>query len=344
MSTMVGADVAELRELAGVFDARAGMLRALEANLNWRIHSAPWDGSDVNRFQSDWNSRHRRVMIAAAASIADAAQVLRANADQQEQASAAGFVGQVASVPALRAAEQQRVQACQAQTSAPSKSWIEGALDFTGGVVTLGGAVIDGHALWSVFSATEGLNLRSYPMAEKFIESSSRSLGELSAVGKVLGPIGVGFDALEFAGDMKDGDGWGMAWSGTSAVVGGAAWGVGMLAAAGIGGAAIAAAAPVLAAGAIVVGVGSLVYHNREAIGRFATATGQGIATAATWAASKSIEIGKAYVDVQVQTAKAVAAGVSQAVDGASRAVGAVAEQGRKFVEGIIRRPSWAPW
>lgn len=331
---MVGADVAELRELAGTFDARAGMLRALEAQLNWRIHSAPWDGSDVDRFQSDWNSRHRRVMTAAAASIAEAAQLLRANADQQEQASAAGFVGTVASVPVLRAAEQRRVQACQLQASPEEKGWIENALGVTGAAVTLGGAGIEGYAKWSVLSATQGVTVRSYPIAEKFIESSSKSLGELGVVGKWLGPIGVGFDVLDFIKDAGDNggkgpDGWGMAISGTSAVVGTAA----LIAGAGLGGAALVAAAPALAVGAAVVGVGSLVYHNREAIG-----------AAATWAASKSVELSKAYVDFQIKTAGAVVGGVSHAVEGASNAVGAAVDKGRKFVEGIIRKPSWAPW
>ena len=92
-----------------------------------------------------------------------------------------------------------------------------------------------------------------------------------------------------------------------------------------------------LAVTAAVVGVGSLVYHNREVIGDVLGKAGQGIATAATWAASRTVEISKAYVDANVKAAKAV-------VDGVSQAVGAVADEGRKFVEGIIRKPSWAPW
>ena len=232
---MVGADVAELRELAGVFDARAGMLRALESNLNWRIHSAPWDGSDVNRFQSDWNSRHRRVMIAAAASIAGAAQVLRANADQQEQASAVGFVGAVASVPVLRAAEQRRIEAC----PAPGKGWIDKALDKAGDVVTLTGAGIEGFTKWSVLAATEGVNARSYLFAEEFIRSSSKSLSALDILGRRLTPIGIGFDAMDFYDDLTNDAGAdvpGAALSGASVVLSGAAWGAMALVGAGVGG------------------------------------------------------------------------------------------------------------
>jgi len=345
MSTMVGADVAELRELAGTFDARAGMLRTIESQLDWRIHSAPWQGSDVDRFMGDWNSRHRRAMIGAAASMAEAAQVLRANADQQEQASAAGFVGTVASVPVLRAAEQQRIAACQAV--ATGDNWIERALGITGAAVTLTGAAIDGIGTWAVIAATEGVNLRSFPIAEQFIQSSSRLLTGLDFAGKWLGPIGVGFDVLDFYQDATNKDGMdvtGMAFSGASAIAGTAA----MLALAGVGGTAFVAAAPVLAAGAAVIGVGSLIYHNRQAIGGFLGDVGDGIASAATWTASKTVEIGTAVVDFQVDTAKAVVDGVTQTAgavaDGVSEAVGEVAEQGRNLVEGIFRKPSWAPW
>ena len=59
MSQMVGADVAELRDLAASFDNKATALRTIESQVSWRIHSAPWHGSDVQQFQHDWNTRHR---------------------------------------------------------------------------------------------------------------------------------------------------------------------------------------------------------------------------------------------------------------------------------------------
>lgn len=89
MGNLTGADVGELRLLAGEFDAKAHMLRTLESQLNWRIHTAPWHGADVSRFQQDWNTRYRKRIVVAATAIADAARELRANADQQERASAA---------------------------------------------------------------------------------------------------------------------------------------------------------------------------------------------------------------------------------------------------------------
>src|SRR6478672_11487382 len=89
MSNLVGADVGELRALAATFNARAAQLKSIESQLSWRIQAAPWEGHDVSRFVQDWNTRHRRVILGAAASVTSAAQELLANAEQQELASTA---------------------------------------------------------------------------------------------------------------------------------------------------------------------------------------------------------------------------------------------------------------
>lgn len=101
MSQMVGADVAELRDLAASFDNKAAALRTIESQMSWRIHAAPWQGADVQHFQHNWNTMHRRTLLTTATAISDAAQVLRANADQQEIASDANFTGRVPSVGEL---------------------------------------------------------------------------------------------------------------------------------------------------------------------------------------------------------------------------------------------------
>ena len=89
MAGFAGADPAELRDLAAVFDSRAAALRLIEAQLTGRVQSSPWHGPDVNRFIADWNTSHRKVLVSAAALIDTVAEQLRANAEQQERASAA---------------------------------------------------------------------------------------------------------------------------------------------------------------------------------------------------------------------------------------------------------------
>jgi len=85
---MVGADVEELRELARYFQQKAGQLQSIESNLAWRIHSAPWHGSDVSRFKQLWDRTYRSVLQNAAHDIRASAAALNRQADQQQEASA----------------------------------------------------------------------------------------------------------------------------------------------------------------------------------------------------------------------------------------------------------------
>lgn len=87
---MLGADVAELRELARLFQQKAEQLDGIERNLAWRIHSAPWHGPDVDRFKQSWDRSYRSILQNAARDLSRSATDLRAQADQQEEASAGG--------------------------------------------------------------------------------------------------------------------------------------------------------------------------------------------------------------------------------------------------------------
>lgn len=90
MTGFLGADSAELRGLAAHFDSRAAALHHLETQTTWQVHSAPWQGADVSRFIHDWNTKHRRALVAAASMLTMGAQELRTQADQQDEASSAG--------------------------------------------------------------------------------------------------------------------------------------------------------------------------------------------------------------------------------------------------------------
>jgi len=336
MSHMVGADVAELRQLASTFNARAAQLKSIESQLNWRIHSAPWEGHDVSRFVNDWNTRHRRVITSAVASITNAAQELLANADQQEQASTAGYTGGIASVAALRAREAARVGTADKGSSGWNLLAVAGTALKT---ISLANSVLnpamDAFRLGSVLRQAEGIkNLRSFAYAEKFTVDSSRTLRVLEVVGKWAGPIGVisdGFSFWHYLHEPKP-DQTGMALSGTSAVVG-AALVAGQIAVALGAGAAIAPALPALAAAGVVLGVANLAYENRESLAAAGKATVKAAGKAAEWTASRAIDVGRATMDLADHT-----------VDSAHQAVDSAMNSGKKFVDSILKKPSWAPW
>jgi uncharacterized protein YukE len=335
VSTMIGADVAELRALAADFDSKASVLRTMESQLTWRIHSSPWHGADVSRFQHDWNSNHRRAITSTAATITEAARVLRANADQQELASAANFTGRVPSVGKFMSPPPGVVGRGDAAAGGRDESWIQHALKAVGTTVGIADAVVGSGELVEYIKDVK---------VAGFIQKAGEPLGMLGKVGAWLGPVGAIFDIAEMHEDAQAGDGWGMALSGSSAALGTLAWGATMFAAIGVGGVVMATAAPILGAAALVVGIGSLVYHEREAIGKAAGAVGAAVAKAGEWAAGKALDLGHAAVQVG---GNAIRAG-TEAVKDAGAVVGgittSVVNAGKNFVDGIFRKPAWAPW
>jgi hypothetical protein len=117
---MVGADVAELRALADAFATSAELVERISAQLTPRIMSSGWHGPDVERFRHDWNHAHRATLSSAARSLQGVAGIVRRNADEQEQASAAGTGSGAAAGTAGTAA----VVACYANpTPAQAHEW-----------------------------------------------------------------------------------------------------------------------------------------------------------------------------------------------------------------------------
>ncbi|BDZ39627.1 hypothetical protein [Microbacterium suwonense] len=89
MSGMYGADVAQLRQLASRFDRHAQQLDADRMTVGNAIRISAWIGPFATTFRLQWDSEHSRRVHDAALRLRDAAQRLRANADEQERASAA---------------------------------------------------------------------------------------------------------------------------------------------------------------------------------------------------------------------------------------------------------------
>ena len=152
MSHMVGADVAELRQLASTFNARAAQLKSIESQLNWRIHSAPWEGHDVSRFVNGWNTRHRRVIAAAAASLSSAAQELLSNAEQQERASEGSSGGINGGILWPRTL-QEVYQKVYTVTPNAASSRLAGIDDLLQALVTVKNVQVDGVKPWDLVTS-----------------------------------------------------------------------------------------------------------------------------------------------------------------------------------------------
>jgi hypothetical protein len=88
MATMHGADVAQLRQLAAQFDAKAQALDANRMTVGNAIQVSAWVGPVAVRFRHTWESDYSRKLHDAASRLRDAATSLRANADDQERTSA----------------------------------------------------------------------------------------------------------------------------------------------------------------------------------------------------------------------------------------------------------------
>ncbi|MFK0004634.1 hypothetical protein [Paenarthrobacter sp. NPDC090522] len=88
MAGFYGADIAQLRSLAGVMGKAADAITTQSAQLSNAINSAnAWQGRDATMFKNDWNSQHRHSLVKAASMLRDNASLLKKNANQQEFAS-----------------------------------------------------------------------------------------------------------------------------------------------------------------------------------------------------------------------------------------------------------------
>lgn len=100
MSTMVGADVAELRGLANDFRAASRRIDSASRQLAPAIMRGSWKGPDADRFRHRWSSRLLPCLEDASTSLSEASEKLRQEADEQERASdSGGGIGPVTGPP-----------------------------------------------------------------------------------------------------------------------------------------------------------------------------------------------------------------------------------------------------
>jgi hypothetical protein len=88
MAGFYGADVAQLRTLAGAMGKAADAINMQSAQLSNLINTnASWTGQDAAHFKSDWNGQHRQSLMKAASMLRASARELKDQANQQEFAS-----------------------------------------------------------------------------------------------------------------------------------------------------------------------------------------------------------------------------------------------------------------
>ncbi|MGF4044411.1 hypothetical protein ACX800_18100 [Paenarthrobacter nitroguajacolicus] len=88
MAGFYGADIAQLRSLAGVMGKAADAISLQSTQLSNAINSTTaWQGRDATVFKGDWNSQHRQSLMKAANMLRENAGQLKKHANQQEFAS-----------------------------------------------------------------------------------------------------------------------------------------------------------------------------------------------------------------------------------------------------------------
>ncbi len=91
--TFYGADVSQLRALAKAADKAASLLSTSATSLQSQILTAPWKGSDGERFRQEWTGSHRPSLERVVASLRQNSKILLQHAAEQERSSEAGSGG-----------------------------------------------------------------------------------------------------------------------------------------------------------------------------------------------------------------------------------------------------------
>ncbi|MGG5172858.1 WXG100 family type VII secretion target [Pseudarthrobacter sp. J1738] len=94
MAGFYGADVEQLKALAGDFDKSASTFRTLAQQLNQMVEKSDmWKGNDAERFRAQWRSNLRQQLNNSALALQKEAKALKKNAEEQAQSSNAASGG-----------------------------------------------------------------------------------------------------------------------------------------------------------------------------------------------------------------------------------------------------------
>lgn len=87
MTTFLGMDVSNARQLARSLLAAATQFEATARDLDALVSRSPWRGSDADTFRHAWSGRHRAGLFDSATRVREAGDRLSLQADEQERAS-----------------------------------------------------------------------------------------------------------------------------------------------------------------------------------------------------------------------------------------------------------------
>ena len=85
---MIGMDIEQVRQLANLFGAKADAINDIITDINSRLGTTEWKGTDAEQFRNDWNSNLTTQVRNVAQALRDAQQKANKNASDQEQTSA----------------------------------------------------------------------------------------------------------------------------------------------------------------------------------------------------------------------------------------------------------------
>jgi uncharacterized protein YukE len=88
MAEFIGQNPDEVRDLATLFDTKAGDLEGIVSAIQSKLASTTWTGPDRTRFETETWSTVQTNLNTIAASLRDAGTSARTNATEQETASA----------------------------------------------------------------------------------------------------------------------------------------------------------------------------------------------------------------------------------------------------------------
>lgn len=235
--TMVGADPQELRQLSQLMTGKSRLFLRVASETTAALDRTAWQGGDADRFRSEWKETLHARLTSIGTQLSTAAETLLKEADEQEQASAAGGTGL------------QTGGGCINDCHVPGLTDLNGALGNTavgwasvGGSTAVMGTQLLANGLTAAGETMTTLGLvgtvaGQVPMDEfgnilstagTYGAAGSRLATVASAGGKLFGGLGVATGAVSLLQDLACGDGWGAADSaiGTGFAVAGLALGL----------------------------------------------------------------------------------------------------------------------
>ncbi|MFK0041255.1 hypothetical protein ACIQTW_15585 [Paenarthrobacter sp. NPDC090517] len=317
MAGFYGADIAQLRSLAGVMGKAADAISLQSTQLSNAINSTTaWQGRDATVFKGDWNSQHRQSLVKAANMLRENASQLKKHANQQEFASHNDGSGTSVGVLKDLYDTAMGVKGLAAPLWTAYKylklgnaEWVKTREVLTnwraGGTVVRDAmtALRNGEKVTDVLTDLKA----NIPYSQAFQEASKFSKG-LRIAGALAAPLNIVGGISDMINPEHDG------WRGTGDRVAGGlsvVGGVGSIMLMTAGGAALLGpiGAPIVIGAGIVAGawaLGNLVADNWDSISNFARNPGSYIADGAKEVAGFAKDVGSKVADGVSDAAKSV--------------------------------------